>query len=122
MSESRQQARWRQRRIIYNNDGDDVIQAESRHDQEEELLVRGEGELLDDFINARIGPLVGTQVDSNWYASCMAGQTFSHQTKLGGFYDKGIPKALVEQYGRDSLQIQTDFSHETAWKHSGHYA
>ena len=112
MAESRREARWRQRRIIYNNDGDDVIQAESRHDQEEELLVRGEGELLDDFINARIGPLVGTQVDSNWYASCMAGQTFSHHTKLGGFYNKGIPRALVEQYGRDSLQIQTDFSHE----------
>ena len=112
MSESRQQARWRRRRIIYNNDGDDVIPAENRHDQEEELLVRGEGELLDDFINARSGPLAGTQVDSNWYASCMAGQIFSHHTKLGGFYNKGIPKALVEQYGRDSLQIQTDFSHE----------
>ena len=112
MAESRQEARWRQRRIIYNNDGDDVIQAERRHDQEEELLVRGDGELLDDFINARIGPLVGTQVDSNWYASCIGGQTYSHYTKLGGFYGKGISQELVDIYGRDSLEIQVDYSHE----------
>ena len=112
MSATRQEARWRRRRIIYNNDGDDVIQADSSHDREEELLVRGKGELIDEFLDARTAPLVGTQVDSSWYASCMAGQTFSHNTKLGGFYGKGIPQELVSKYGRDSLQIQTDFCHE----------
>ena len=112
MKKTRQKARWRQRRIIYNNDGDDVIQANSSHDREEELLVRGKGELIDDFLGARTAPLVGTQVDSSWYCSCMAGQTFSHKTRLGGFYDKGIPQDLVDEYERDSLQIQTDFCHE----------
>ena len=112
MNATRQEARWRRRRIIYNNDGDDVIQANSSHDREEELLVRGTGELIDEFLEARTAPLVGTQVDSSWYCSCMAGQTFSHNTKLGGFYDKGIPQELVSKYGRDSLQIQTDFCHE----------
>jgi hypothetical protein len=108
----RQEARWRKRRIVYNNDGDDVIQAEGSHDKEEELLVRGEGGLIEDFLDARTGPLVGTQVDSSWYCSCMAGQTFSHHTKLGGFYGKGIPQELISKYGRDSLQIQTDYCHE----------
>ena len=116
MNEARRQARWRKRRIIYNNDGDDAIYARSGlahdHDVAESLAVRTEGELIDDFLDARSTPLIGSQVDSNWYASCMAGLYFSHHTKLGGFYDKEMPLELVEQYERDTLQIQTDFSHE----------
>ena len=116
MHEMRKQARWRKRRIIYNNDGDDAVFArtgqELEHDAAEGLTVKTEGELIDDFLNARNTPLIGSQVDSNWYCSCMAGHTFSHQTKLGGFYGKGMPLELVEKYGRDTLQIHTDFSHE----------
>lgn len=116
MSEARTKARWRKRRIIYNNDGDDAVYARSElahdHDVAESLAVRTSGELIDDFLDARSTPLIGSQVDSNWYASCMAGLYFSHRTKLGGFYGKEMPLELVEQYGRDTLQIQTDFSHE----------
>ena len=110
MEEMRKTARWRTRRIIYNNDGDDVIEVENRHDVEESLMERDRGELIDDFLDARSTPLLGTQVDSIWYASCMAGLTFSHHTKLGGFYGKGIPQELVDTYGRDSLQIQRNES------------
>ncbi len=116
MDADRMKARWRQRRIIYNNDGDDAIEARSGVEQEyyvsEGLTVRASGDLLQDFLDARSTPLIGSQVDSNWYASCMAGLTFSHHTKLGGFYGKEIPLELVEKYGRDTLQIQLDFSHE----------
>ena len=116
MNEARKQARWRKRRIIYNNDGDDAVcartGAEFEHDSAEGLTVRTDGELIDDFLNARNTPLIGSQVDSNWYCSCMAGLTFSHQTKLGGFYGREMPLELVEKYGRDTLQIHTDFSHE----------
>ena len=116
MDEKRRAARWRKRRIIYNNDGNDVREAwtgvEHRHDVEEKLLTRSGAELIDDFLNARSRPLVGTQVDSIGYCTCMAGVTFSHHTKLGGFYGKGAPQELVEKYGRDNLQIQTDFCHE----------
>ena len=116
MDEMMKIARWRKRRIIYNNDGDDVIEArtglEHNHDVAEGLMTRETGELIDAFLKARSTPLLESQVDSNWYASCMAGLTFSHYTKLGGFYGKGIPQELVEKYGRDSLQIQVDFSHE----------
>ena len=116
MDADRMKARWRQRRIIYNNDGDDVIEARSgvehEYDVSEALTVRASGDLVQDFLDARSTPLIGTQVDSNWFSPCMAGLTFSHHTKLGGFYGKGIPLELVEKYGRDTLQIQLDFSHE----------
>ena len=116
MDEQRQQARWRRRRIIYNNDGDDALEARSgvehEHDVAESLAVRASGDLVQDFLDARSTPLIGSQVDSNWYASCMAGLTFSHHTKLGGFYGKEIPLELVENYGRDALQVQLDFSRE----------
>ena len=116
MNADRMKARWRQRRIIYNNDGDDVIEARSgvehEHDVAGAMTVRATGDLVQDFLDARSTPLIGTQVDSNWFASCMAGLTFSHHTKLGGFYGKGIPLELVGKYGRDSLQVQLDFSHE----------
>ena len=109
MDETRRAARWRRRRIIYNNDGDDVIATEKERGGGDNLTVRTARELMDDFLDARTRPLVGTQVDSNWYCSCMAGVRFSHRTRLGGFHDEGIPQELVERYGRDSLQIQTDF-------------
>ncbi len=117
MDAEREKARWRKRRIIYNNDGDDVIEArpegaEHEHDVAESLMVRKTGDTVQDFLDARSTPLIGSQVDSNWFASAMAGLTFSHPTKLGGFYGKGVPLELVEKYGRDPLEIQLDFSRE----------
>ena len=117
MNAERERARWRKRRIIYNNDGDDVIETrpdgvEHEHDVAESLTVRRTGDTVQDFLDARSTPLIGSQVDSNWFASAMAGVRFSHHTKLGGFHGKGIPLELVEKYGRDALQIQLDFSRE----------
>ena len=66
MKEKRKVARWRNRRIIFNNDGDDVNVAETPHDVHVGLMTRTEGDLIDDFLNARIRPLVGTQVNSYW--------------------------------------------------------
>ena len=116
MDEKRKAARWRKRRIVYNNDGQDVIEArtgeEHRHDIQWQMSVRSGGELIDDFLNARSKDLVDTQVDSNWYSTCRGGLTFSHDTKLGGFYGKGIAEDLIDKYGRDNLQLQVDFSHK----------
>ncbi len=116
MDEARRAARWRRRRIIYNNDGDDAIYArdgaESEHDVAEGLTVRTSGELMGDFLQARSTPLIGSQVDSNWFCSCMAGLTFSHHTKLGGFIGRGMPQELIDQYGKDTVQVQQDFSRE----------
>ena len=32
---------------------------------------------------------------------------------IGGFIGKDVPKELVDRYGRDNLQIQTDFGHQS---------
>ncbi len=117
MNAEREKARWRKRRLIYNNDGDDVIEArpdgvEHDHDVAESLMVRKTGDTVQDFLDARSTPLIGSQIDSNWFASAMAGVTFSHHTKLGGFHGQGVPLELVEKYGRDALEIQRDFSRE----------
>ena len=60
----RETARWRKRRIIYNNDGDDVVVAKTENNFKAGLMARGDGELIDDFLNARSVPLLGTGVDS----------------------------------------------------------
>ena len=117
MSPERERARWRKRRLIYNNDGDDVIEArpdggEHEHDVAESLMVRQTRDAVQDFLDARSTPLIGSQVDSNWFATSMGGLTFSHYTKLGGFFGKGVPLELIDRYGRDPLEIQLDFSSE----------
>ncbi len=112
MNESRKAARWRRRRIIYNNDGDDVKEAQNRHDVHWQLMVRSGGELIDDFLQARTTSLVDTQVDSIWYSTCTAGLLFTHHTELGGYCGKGISQELIDTYGRDNLQIQVDYAHE----------
>ena len=112
MDEERKAARSRKRRIIYNNDGDDIIETSDRYGVMTGLMTRSDGELIDDFLQARTAPLMETQVDSFWYATCMSGLTFTHHTKLGGFHGKGVPQQLIDEYGRDNLQIQLDFCRE----------
>ena len=69
MNENRKAARWRQRRIIYNNDGDDVKEVQNRHEGHWQFMTRSGGELIDDFLAARTTSLVNTQVDSIWYST-----------------------------------------------------
>ena len=112
MDTQRKAARWRSRRIIYNNDGDDVREPQNHHEFTWQLLERSAGELSEDFLSARSRPLLGTQVDSIWYSTCFSGLTFSHHTQLGDFYGSEVPQELVDDCGRDNLQIQVDFCHE----------
>ena len=112
MDEERRAARWRKRRLIYNNDGDDVREVQNHHDGDWQLLARSGGELIDDYLNARTTSLVGTNVDSIWYSTCTGGLWFTHHTKLGGYYGKGVSQELIDTYGRDDLQIQVDYAHD----------
>ncbi len=98
MSNQRRTARWRKRRVIYNNDGDDVFE-----------IPRRKKELIDDFLDVRSTPLLGSHVDSVFYSSCAAGMAFTHNTKVGHFINTEAPKELIELYGKDDLQIQIDF-------------
>jgi hypothetical protein len=112
MDAQRRAARWRTRRIIYNNDGDDVREPQNHREYPWQFLNRSGGELREDFLDARSKPLLGTQVDSLWYSTCYNGLTFSHRTQLGDFLGTGVSQELVDVYGRDNLQIQTDYCHE----------
>jgi len=98
MNDSRKAARWRKRRIIFNNDGDDVYEAKTQRDIEWGMLTR-KGELIDDYLRARTSPLVGSHVDTVFYSSCVTGLTFSHNTQVGRFLNQGIPKELIDKYG-----------------------
>ena len=112
MDEKRKAARWRRRRIIYNNDGDDVREPANHHEFDWRILERSGGDLAEDFLKARSTPLLGTQVDSIWYSTCFSGLTFSHHTQRGDFFGKDVPLELVESCERDNLQIQVDFCHQ----------
>ncbi len=72
MNENRKAARWRRRRIIYNNDGDDVVEVKNRHDAHWQVTRRSGGELIDDFLEARTTSLLDTQVDSIWILPVLA--------------------------------------------------
>ncbi len=98
MNKPRKTARWKKRRVIYNNDGDDVFE-----------IPRRKKELIDDFLDARSTPLLGSHVDSVFYCTCAAGLAFTHNTKVGHFINTEAPKELIELYGKDDLQIQIDF-------------
>ncbi len=114
IAEQRKKLAQRRRRIIVNNDGDDVVRAEKPEEHSRERLTQWTGDLREDFLKSRSTGLEGTQVDSIFYASCAAGLTFSHHTKIGHFLDKAtdprcLAQDLVEQYGQDGLGIQVDF-------------
>ena len=59
MNQTRRDAGWRKRRIIYNNDGDDVIQARTPQETAQGLAECESGELIDDFLDARARTLQG---------------------------------------------------------------
>ncbi len=114
ITEQRKTLAHRRRRIIINNDGDDVVRAEKPEEHSRERLTQWTGDLREDFLKSRTTGLERTQVDSIFYASCAAGLTFSHHTKIGHFLDKAtdprcLAQDLVEQYGQDGLGIQVDF-------------
>ena len=60
MAANRKASRWRQRRIIYNNDGDDVKEMHNHHHVNWQFLKRSGGELIDDFLAARTTSLIDT--------------------------------------------------------------
>lgn len=102
----------RQRRVILNNDGCDVLYFPSK-----------ETITAENLLALRTTPLAGTHVDTLFYCTISSGfGCFTHDTKVGSVLDwdvggplgvKGVVNAtrpLIEQ-GRDCLQIMVDFCH-----------
>jgi hypothetical protein len=99
----RRAARWRRRRVIYNNDGDDVWSKIA--------------ESVEQFLAQRHDPLLGTQVDSIWYSTTQSFHMFSHETKVaeifkanqGPFTHNHLPQFLAQH--TDGLRMSCDFAH-----------
>ena len=87
-------AQWRRRRIIFNNDGDDIW-----------APVPATPEA---FLASRTSGLLESQMDTLF---CCTGRTTTlwHETKVGSFLNLGAAKRFIVNEGRDCLQIQLDF-------------
>ena len=87
-------AQWRRRRLIFNNDGDDIWAPEPASPAA--------------FLASRTSGLLDSQMDTLFFCT---GRTTSlwHDTKVGSFLDLGAARRFIVNRGRDCLQIQLDF-------------
>lgn len=104
---ARRKAAHKQRRIIFNNDGDDNWMAKAA--------------TSDAYLDVRIRPALKTQVDSMFFCTTEDIGYYLHRSKIAQYFDKehtGIPiskevmltRHLAEQ-GTDVLQIAVDYTH-----------
>lgn len=101
----RKEAAHRKRRIIMNNDGNDA-----------RGIREGEQKTVENFLERRTSPLVGSQVDSIFYCSGVF-NFYTHksdETELRGHGDKEAVDWAWEltNQGTDSLTVITDFGHK----------
>ncbi|MFH1266081.1 MAG: hypothetical protein ABIK89_10165, partial [Planctomycetota bacterium] len=101
----------RRRRIIFNDDGDDVWHPDAS---------TPEG-----FISVRLKHMLGTQADTLFYCTTQSFNYFTHNTKVGEvfvnregpFANNNMP-ALLDQ-GTDPLELAVEFAHangiEAVW-------
>lgn len=102
----RKEAAHRERRIIFDNDGNEVVY----------YMDEATPEAL---LSKRTTPLAGTQVDTILYCTWSSGfGNFTHNTKVGELFtstenklENNKTKALIEK-GLDPLEIVVDWCHE----------
>ncbi len=113
LRQARHQLAHRQRRIIMNNDGCDVL-----------YFPVGEKTTVEGFLAKRTTPLAGTHVDSIAFCPTSSGFSyFTHNTKVGTVLTRSgrefglepdtrnIAKELID-LGTDCLQAVVDFGHQ----------
>ncbi|MEX2577732.1 MAG: family 10 glycosylhydrolase [Verrucomicrobiales bacterium] len=102
----RQEAAERQRRIIFNNDGNEPVYLCTDTTPEE-------------LLKQRTAPLAGSQVDSLFYCTWSSGfGLFTHGTKVGqvfstkeAMFSKNMTPELLAA-GTDPLRVMVEFGHE----------
>ena len=110
LAAQRKEMKWRRRRIIYANDGCDV-------------MYPGAG-TPEGFLAQRMVPTLDTQVDSVFYCTGAA-TMFSHQAKVGEVYGRYITEGVkghpvgygtniraLAALGTDALALVVEFCHE----------
>ena len=121
MSELHEQAKHRQRRIIYNSDGDDIVLSKLTS--------------VEEFLRQRTEAAIGTQVDSIFY-STSGGAQYHHDTNTGERWDDTLDAIedpgetgtkmrhnmrFLRSKGTDSLRATITRAHEAGleifWSH-----
>ena len=98
----RKPAADRQRRILFNNDGNEAVKEMTRPSP-------------DDFLKSRTTGLVGSQVDSIFYCTIGGFGTFKHLTKVGQLFTMRMEPnpnnqlQAMADLGLDPLRIMADF-------------
>lgn len=94
----------RRRRIIFNDDGDDVWNPRAK---------TPEG-----FLGVRLCHMVDTQVDTLFYCTTQSFNYFSHNTKIGqvflsrqGSFSNNAMQALIDA-GTDPLELAVEYAHK----------
>lgn len=99
---ARRQAAQRRRRVVFNNDGDDIW---------------AEGaDTVERFLDVRHTPLLGTHVDSIYYSTTQSFNLFTHETKVaevfrsreGAFAANNLTKFLEQK--TDGLRMSSEFA------------
>ncbi|MCA9068204.1 MAG: hypothetical protein KDA84_04740, partial [Planctomycetaceae bacterium] len=102
LAEAREQAAKRRRRVIFNNDGDDI-------------WARG-ADTREKFLAVRHTPLLGTQVDSIFYCTTQSFNRFTHDTQVAEVFDVTTGKFANNNHGRflahktDGLRMSSEFA------------
>ena len=111
----RQKMVQRKRRIVYNNDGDDI----GGHSQE-----TPKGRDIDspeELLELRTMAILGSQVDSIFYHSTRGMKVYYEHGAFKTLYEFPSPnnqtairngKALIANSGKDALDVMVDFAHE----------
>ncbi len=101
---ARRRAAHRRRRVIFNNDGDDIWSTGA--------------DSVDRFLANRHTPLLGTHVDSIHYCTTQSFNYFTHQTNVaevftsqgGQFADNNLAQFLKRD--TDGLRMSSEFAHQ----------
>ena len=101
---ARHKAAHRRRRVIFNNDGDDI-------------WTKG-ADTVEKFLAVRHTPLLNTHVDSIFYCTTQSFSFFTHQTKVaqifrsksGSFAGNNLSKFLEQK--TDGLRMSMEFAHK----------
>ncbi len=104
LRELRREAAHRRRRLIFNNDGDDVIYTKKEPTAEALLALR-------------TSPLLGSQVDSIFYSNSLCFGHALHNSKVMEpftcmeemFQNNGLPQLMAR--GIDPIQVMVEFCH-----------
>jgi hypothetical protein len=106
LADARQRAAKRRRRVIFNNDGDDIWATGA--------------DTVEKFLAVRHTPLLNTHVDSIYYCTTQSFNRFTHdtrvaeifRTKSGNFAGNNLPVFLEQK--TDGLRMSSEFAHKHA--------